>query len=245
MDSFDFDGPSVEERKSGQGIWDIMSIAVLIITVCIGGYFLLIFINPATTLNPFPPKPTGPFIPTATITPIQLEPTWTPTPTIQLTPSNTPRPTFTAIFTETPFSLIPETETPTPTATPKAPFTASVNAVSSTIVHPEHGCNWLGIGGTVEDQNNSPLISFTIRLSGHLNGKNYDNPPTLTISGVSPEYGQSGFEFYLGDTPTASQDELYLLLLDQAGLPISEKIYIDTFTDCAKNLILVRFKKVK
>jgi hypothetical protein len=43
--------------------------------------------------------------------------------------------------------------------------------------------------------------------------------------------------------PVASNDTLYLQLLDQAGLPLSDNVYIDTFNDCKKNLVLVRFKK--
>jgi hypothetical protein len=47
----------------------------------------------------------------------------------------------------------------------------------------------------------------------------------------------------LGDTPINSRDKIYVQLLDQAGLPLSDKVYIDTFSDCQKNLVLVRFKK--
>jgi hypothetical protein len=52
-----------------------------------------------------------------------------------------------------------------------------------------------------------------------------------------------GFEFFLGTVPISSKGELFLQLLDQSGLPLSDKIYIDTFNDCSKNLVLVRFKK--
>jgi hypothetical protein len=65
----------------------------------------------------------------------------------------------------------------------------------------------------------------------------------LTVSSIAPAYGKSGFEFVLGTDPISSKDELYLQLLDQSGLPLSGKIYVDTFDDCSKNLALVRFKK--
>ena len=55
----------------------------------------------------------------ATATPIQLQATWTPSPTLELTPSNTPRPTFTPFFTSTPFSLVPPTKTPSQPAHPR------------------------------------------------------------------------------------------------------------------------------
>jgi len=45
--------------------------------------------------------------------------------------------------------------------------------------------------------------------------------------------------------PQNTNDALYVQLLDQAGLPISEQITFDTFADCSKNLILIRFQKVR
>ncbi len=80
MSNYDFDEKPAK-RTSGPRLnpWDILSIIVLLITVCIAGYFVLIFINPNMPLNPFPPPPTPFRLPTATITPIQLPATWTAT----------------------------------------------------------------------------------------------------------------------------------------------------------------------
>jgi len=102
------------------------------------------------------------------------------------------------------------------------------------------GCNWQGVGGTVDDQNSGPIIGIVVRLAGSYDGRAVE---LTTISGISPEYGKSGFEFVLGDTPIDSSDRIYVQLLDQAGLPLSEEIYIDTSSDCKENLVLVRFKK--
>ena len=230
-------------------IWDMLSILMLVITVCLGGYFLLIFLNPESSLNIM--RPGGglfaPQVPTDTPAPIKLEPTWTASPTLALTPSNTPRPTFTAIFTDTPFSLVPPTKTPKPTSTakptktPKAPFTAiSVTTVESTVIHPELGCNWAGIGGTVVDTNGGQIFGTVVVLRGFLNGKSVD---LTTVSGITPEYGQSGFEFFLGDAPVASTKTLYVQLVDQSNVPLSDKVEITTYNDCTKNLVIVRFKQ--
>lgn len=227
-------GPKLE-------LWDMLSILMVLLTLCVGGYFLLIFVNPNSGLNPLPPQPGNPFAPpTLTITPGQLEATWTASPTIEPTITETPRPTFTPLASPTFFSLIPPTDTPKPTSTPKAPFGATVNAIESTIIHPDDACNWLGVGGTVVDSNNAPLVFQVVRIVGTLNGKSV---AMTNASGVNTEYGPSGFEFKLGTVPVSSNDSLYLQLLDQAGLPLSDNIYIDTFNDCKKNLILVRFKK--
>jgi hypothetical protein len=63
------------------------------------------------------------------------------------------------------------------------------------------------------------------------------------VSSIAPAYGQSGYEFFLGAVPISSDGLLYIQILDQAGLPLSDNVYIDTFNDCSKNLVLVRFRK--
>jgi hypothetical protein len=243
MSNYDFN--EQPEKKSG-GLkfnpWDIMSIVVVLLTVCIAGYYLLIFMNPNQALNPLPP-PTPPFQqPTATITPIQLPPTWTPTTPPFMTATDTPPPTFTMIPTETSFSLVPATKTLTPTATPKAPFSGTGNAYASTVIPHlvDLACAWQGVGGSVVDSNGSPIVGMVVRLVGTYNG---DSINLTTVSGVSPDYGKSGFEFTLGTTPINSTKDLYVQLLDQAGLPLADNLYINTYSDCNKNLILVLFKK--
>jgi hypothetical protein len=158
-------------------------------------------------------------------------------------------PSITPPATNTPANLVPDTATPVPsvtpsiTATPRAPFSvSSINAIESVIIpHLQTlTCSWQGVGGTVDDQNSSPIIGIVVRLAGTLDGKSVE---LTTVSGISPEYGKSGFEFVLGETPVDSRDTIYVQLLDQAGLPLSDRIYIDTFNDCDRNLVLVRFKK--
>ena len=84
-------------------VWDILSIVVLVASFIIIGVVLVIFGNPNSSLNPFPPATFPPMIdiPTATATPVVLPATWTPTVVI----SPTPRPTGTFIPTETPLVL--------------------------------------------------------------------------------------------------------------------------------------------
>ncbi len=241
-DDFDFDGTQSRSRGPSMQLWDILSILVLILTICIAGYFVLIFLNPESSFNILPPGGLGPRVPTATTTPIQLEATWTASPTLELTPSNTPRPTFTPFFTATSFSLVPPTKTPKPTSTPKAPFGATVQQVESTVIHPELDCSWAGIGGTVVDSNNSPVIGTVVVLRGTLNGKTIEEP---TVTGINKEYGPSGFEFVIGNAPVKSKNTLYVQLVDLQNIPLSDKIFVTTSSDCSKNLVIVRFKKTR
>src|SRR5574341_119528 len=240
-DEFDFDGKPSRPPSRPMQMWDMLSILVLILTVCIAAYFVYIFIIPSSPFNILPPGGRGLKAPTATVTPLQLQATWTASPTLELTPSDTPRPTFTPFFTNTPFSLVPPTKTAKPTSTPKAPFTAiSVTNVESTIIHPDLACNWAGIGGTVVDANNSPVIGTVVVLRGTLSGSTIEQQ---TVSGINKEYGPSGFEFVLGNAPVASNKTLYVQLGDQQNIPLSDPVPVITSTDCNKNLVLVRFKK--
>lgn len=202
-------------------LWDKLSIVMLAVTAFLGLYFLLIFVNPNSPFNPFPPVPTEPVLisqPTGTPPPLIAAPAGSPTLEI----------TFTA--------------TPIPTIASEMLFGASsVSAVKSTFIpHLEAlGCGWFGVGGTVDDVNNEPITGVVVRLNGVLNGKPIE---LTTLSGISPGYGKAGYEFYLGNVPLSSSEELYVQLLDEAGMPLSEKVFLSTSADCERNLILVRFK---
>lgn len=251
MSKYDYNyGETPEQKKklapapssSSVEIWDVLSILLLVLTACLVLYFAAIFVSPMASYNPLKPAPTATLFVTATptITPIQPEATWTPTPLPAMTETPTLLPTFTPLPSATPFSLIPPTKTPVPSKTPKAPFSASFEGIKSTIIHPEFGCDWQAIGGTIVDSNNADMIGMVISLTGYYDGKMRNE---LTVSGIAPAYGKSGFEFFLGKTPVSSKGDLVLQLLDQNSVPLSSQIRVNTFSDCAQNLTLVRFVK--
>jgi hypothetical protein len=258
MSLYDYDQPSPEPaapppRSSSRVVLNIATVIVLLAALCLCLTFLVLFFNPNAAINPFPP-PTQVgrlLLPTATWTPLQMEATWTstatplPAATSTLAPSVTPGVIDTPITLPSSTSEFTATVTPQPSATPKptgAPFTASVVAVDGTILDANHGCTWWGVGGTTVDLNGNPVIGLVVKLAGLLPSSQIS---MLTVTGTAPIYGQAGYEFKLGDAPQTTSNNLYVQLLDQAGLPLSEPIYFNTSTDCAKNLILVRFKQVK
>ena len=108
--------------------------------------------------------------------------------------------------------------------------------------------NTIKPGGAVKGSGKMTVIrsgaggTFTINaaLTGSVNGQVVNK---LTVSGTALDYGQSGFEFTLGNAPVASNKLLTLQLLDQSGNPQASDVLIITYNDCKKNLILVRFKK--
>ncbi len=109
-------------------------------------------------------------------------------------------------------------------------------------MHPDEGCSWFGIGGQVFDIQGSPLVGLTIQLGGSVNGKPVN---MLSLTGTATQYGPAGFEFSLGDQPAATSGSLWIQLLDQAGLALSDRVRIDTSDDCSQNLVLVNFKQVR
>lgn len=236
---YDYEEAPAQKEPSRLDLWDMLTILAILLTLCIGAYFVAVFVNPAASYNFLNPALNDP--PTATITQIQPPATWTPTlPGPTETATLTLLPTFTLPATSTVVSLITPSDTPTPTRTPKAPFTATVTYIDSTIIHPEAACNWQGVAGTIIDANNADILGIAVRVSGFYNSKSKNE---LTVSGIAPAYGKSGFEFFLGAVPIDSNGLLSIQILDQAGLPLSDNITINTYGDCARNLVLVKFKK--
>jgi hypothetical protein len=251
MDSFDYQDHTQPTRNVSSMVWNTLTVLVLLAVLCVGVGFLMIFLNPASAFNPFPPPTLPPTLsfPTLTPTPRNVMPaTWTPLPTDEPTATGTPRPTSTPIPTETPFSLFTPTETSeaSPTVVIGMPYDVAPGspvAISSAAFHPEAGCNWIGVAGQVLDMTGAPVSTgVVIQLSGVFNGQFIEK---TSLTGIAPQYGQAGYEFYLGDTPVASNKTLWVQLLDQAAAPLSEKIYFETFGECARNLIFINFKQMR
>jgi hypothetical protein len=234
------------QPKSRDRIWNLLTILVLLATICLVAFFVLTFSNPYNSLNPFPPA-----APTATFTATpRFPPTWTPTFTPEPTATRTPKaqaeapaePGATAVDVTTIVAEVPPTEAPTPAQGYPFQLRGEMNSVKSTIIHPDQGCQWQGVGGEVFDIQGSPLVGLTIQVGGRLNGKTVN---MISLTGTATQYGPAGYEFTLSDTPVDSKSRLWLQLLDQAGLPLSERFTFDTSSDCNQNLVLVNFKQVR
>ncbi len=240
-----------EMKPSSDLVWNLATVFVLAFIPMIVAIFLVIFFEPQSSLNPLPP-PTLParlVLPTATATPLSLPPTWTPT--FTATTSATPAPltesSATAgfeVISGTPLSDLGNaapTETVPPGyyayATQSAP-----QAISASLYDADRGCAWMGIAGRVFDLQNSPVTGIRVALYGFLDGHTVQ---LLSLTGTAVQYGPSGYEFTLADTPIASTNLLYVRLLDQSDLALSDKVYFDTYNDCNKNLILIDFKQVR
>jgi hypothetical protein len=242
-------------NPDGGLFWNVLTILVLLGTGILVAVFFLIYTNPNIPLNPYPPHsslaqvltivPTNAdtIVPTITIAVTVFPPTWTTTPTLLPTFTSTPRPT-TILATGTPINRTPATVTLTPTDRPNMPFVilGTPVAVASTITHPGSDCKWMGVGGQALDMQDAAIVGTTIELGGWL-GTDYVD--MLSLTGTALQYGTAGYEFTLSDHPIATLKTLWVQLLDQAGLPLSNRVYFTTYDDCTKNLILITFKQVR
>jgi hypothetical protein len=240
------------KKKGGSDLtWNVLTAVMLVMIICACGFFFSLLTNPYSALNPFPPNTPVPTLPPATITPVGLPPTWTPTPSVVPTDTPTRRPTFTPIPSFTPFKLITPTLTFTPSLTVIAsrtprptgvPYTITVSWEDSTKYRPDTSCASMFVAGKALDAKNNPITGLQVKLGGSLPGKTFI-PALTTLTGISPIYGPSGFEFDLHLAPVASSKGLWIQLYDQSGAPLSEQYQLKTFKDCKQNLILVNFKQ--
>jgi hypothetical protein len=246
MDAFDY---REENKANGCStiVWNLLTILALLSVVCVSFWFVAVFTNPSSAFNPFPP-PTLPAVlslPTSTPTSLIVMPaTWTPTNSPMPSLTNTPEPTFTLPPTPTPFTFTPTPllDTPIPIGGTYFEVRQGSPKAIPNIYHPELACNWMGVGGQAVDMSNTPVTGLIIRLGGTLPGVTIPEH-MMSLTGVALNYGRAGYEFKLADKPIASRKSLWVQLLDQAGVPISEKIFFDTYDSCDMNLIIIDFKQ--
>lgn len=113
------------------------------------------------------------------------------------------------------------------------------------IAHPDAGCNWMGVAGRAFDLKGAVLFGLQVQLGGYLTGSSLSQDFNITLTGLAQAYGPGYYEFTLADHPIASKGTLWIQLLDQAGLPLSDKVYFDTSAECDQNLILIDFEQVR
>jgi hypothetical protein len=229
--------PRPRRKRRPGGLLNLLSGIFVAGTLVVGLLFAIIFINPQSSLNPLPPT-TMPalfltYTPSPTPKPV-LPPTWTLTVQPSVTPTQAPTPTDTPL---------PTTEnTPVPTADLDSGVTFGIQDGSPSYeintVRTDAGCNWLGVAGQIFDFDGNPVSGILVEVNGTLNGQEISG---LTLSGMAPAYGEGGYELTISDSPSSSTDDVWVQLLDQANLPLSEQIYFQTYDSCDSNLVKVNF----
>jgi hypothetical protein len=111
--------------------------------------------------------------------------------------------------------------------------------------HPDLGCDFMAVAGQVIDVDGAPLLNLFIEVGGTLGGKNIGNPTLLQMTGLATAFGPAGYEVKLADKPIDSNGTIWIRVIDQAGLPLSEKIPFYTYADCQQNLIIIYFQQIR
>lgn len=239
------------KKASSDRTWNLLTVVMVVMTLCACGFFFSVLANPQSALNPLRPPTQIPTPLPATITPLGFGPTWTPTPSEVPSETPTKRPTFTSVPSLTPYKITTATLTFTPTITVVAtrtprptgvPYAATVSWDDSTKFDPNTSCSSMFVAGKALDSGNNPKTGLQVKLGGSVPGKTFV-PALTTLTGISPIYGPSGFEFDLKIAPVTSTKGLWVQLFDQSGAPLSDQVPLKTYNDCTKNLILVSFKQ--
>ncbi len=159
----------------------------------------------------------------------------------------TEAPTSAVIESETEVETTIPTEIGTVTSAPTQallPFILSgePEPMSSALIRPGLGCDYLVIAGQVWDLQDAPVKNMKLHLTGELAGYSIDH---FAETGSAIDYGKSGYEFALKGLLVDSQNSLFIQLVDRDDNPLSNPYALETFEDCQKNLIMVNFKQVR
>lgn len=216
MDEFDFkeDKPK-KSFKIGAALWNCASLFLFVAALAVAGFFALLFLDPQSDLNPFPP-------PAATVTEVA---TATSTPEIA-TATATLEATTSIEPTAEPLSQSFSVQEGSP-----APLDASV-------FHPELGCNFLGIAGQVFGAS-GPILDLQVRVTGTLNDEAVDK---VGLTGAATQYGSGAYyEVQLANAPAVSENALQVTVQTADGQALSAPFSFSTSDSCQANLIMINF----
>jgi len=209
----------------------------LTIAVCIGAALLIQ--NPLLPFNPFPPQPPAP-------TPTLMNLDDQAVGDVEVAPdSGTGADAAAPIETAT-ATLPPPAATSTlaptatggaapivPTNTPSAfAFTLQNETLTYIPYTGTEGCDYLAIAGQVFDANGDPLTGIPVIVRG-------DEFEQLQFSGGDTDYGPSGYEVYLNDSPY--EGEFTIKLVSETGFDLSEEVVVRTHDSCDENVVIVNF----
>ncbi len=215
-------------------IFTLLILILILISLCV---FITIFINPTSSINPFrvPGLPTLIDLPTLTPTMRSLPPTWTPT-------------SWAGSIIATQSPLLQNTDVvsisqPTPQGGYSYGLEGQPAGVASSLFRSGKACEWMGVGGRVTDMQGAAIKGLIVRVGGMVGGIKLDD--RITVTGLAPSYGVSGYEFTLGNVPLALNNAFWIRLEDVSQQALSDTIYFNTYADCKRNLILINFKRIR
>ena len=163
------------------------------------------------------------------------------TATFSSTDTVVPTTTQTATLTVTVKPTLTLTPTITATTTPLPYHLQSVNPVYlQNFVHPEAGCNWMGVGGQVFDKQGNPTPNLVVWVMGMVDGQVIEQV-VLTGTTAGDSYGKAGYEAVLSTKPLNTENVFSIQILNLDGDVLSERVFFPTSDQCDENLIIINF----
>ena len=99
------------------------------------------------------------------------------------------------------------------------------------------------MAGQATSLNGEAVRGLFVEIGGMLPG--VESVQNLVMTGLAPQYGFGGFEITIANQLVASEGSLWIQLLDQQNLPLSDRVYFNTYPDCQKNLVIIYFNQVR
>jgi hypothetical protein len=107
---------------------------------------------------------------------------------------------------------------------------------TTNFVHPESGCNWMGVAGQIFAENLEPKDGLVVVVEGAVNNSMVE---VLGYSGLAQSYGPGGYELFLSEVN--SPGIFWVQLFDVQGNPLSGIYSFQMNGTCEQNLAVINF----
>lgn len=107
---------------------------------------------------------------------------------------------------------------------------------TTNFVHPEAGCNWMGVAGQIFGENLEPEDGLVVVVEGAVNNSMVE---VLGYSGLAQSYGPGGYELILSQVN--SPGIFWVQLFDVQGNPLSGIYSFQMNGTCEQNLAVINF----
>ena len=207
--------------RAKRWLYNLVSLLAIFGTITVCAWYTIIWQNPQSQLNPFPPATEFYYV-TATPAPTlpnTLAPNETPQVNITTLPSVLSTPTL-AVTTDPDLAQFPfRTDEPL--------YIANANG---------RECNWASIAGSVTGVDGQAVDGLGIRITGA-------DIASTVFSGATRTFGPGGYELNLGGAPQAG--DFTVQLFSSAGAPLSDEITVTTRAECSANVLILNFLQLR
>lgn len=173
-----------------------------------------------------------------------------PTETSNPPTATLPVPSATLAFPPT-FTSTPSESTPTSTIAvagdlPIQTFTYTLQDGNpiylENFAHPESGCDWMGVAGQVFSTEGIEVKNLIIVVG---DAQTTEEHQWSDQTGQAVFYGPGGYEIQFSDTSLETTDRFWVQVIDQAGVPLSDRNFFGTKNNCSENLVLMNFVAIE